>query len=60
MNKGSATVKKYQIIYAEGIMESKKKCRVCSEKIHYLDSASGRTGTKQCINHQCRMYGKIQ
>ena len=41
-------------------MESRKKCRICGEKLHYLESATGSVGTKQCINHQCRMYGVVQ
>ena len=40
--------------------ESKRKCRVCGEKLHFLESPTGRTGARQCINHKCRLYGKTQ
>lgn len=39
-------------------MKSKRKCRVCGELLHYLEAINGKTGANQCLNHNCKNYGK--
>ena len=41
------------------MVETKRKCRVCGEKLHYLEYLhGGRSWTMQCLNHECKKYGK--
>ena len=37
---------------------SKRKCKGCGEYLHHLEDMTGKTGALQCLNHNCKNYGK--